>query len=365
MRLFATTATAVLLLLSLTVPNTAGATSGGRGVSHTEGRTITKKKARHRKAVRSHPRKPSWSENPSRGGAPTTGNSEASQGYAPSSGPNSPTGVTSPGTGGKKEKAGETQPSPVVPTIPVAPTTPAAPPAPTPPSGSTPPASSETGNPGSILYKNNFEGNWGASYVQSMPGRATISSRNPFEGTGVGRFEVRPGDVEPDTGAERSEISGPTFNEGAELYVRVELRIPTSYSYQGSWQLINQLHEANWGGPPGMATLLDANRRIDIQSGTGEPLYWRGPQLESERWYDVVYHVKLSQDPSQGFVEVWLDGAQQTMVNGQTRMFGKTIQAAQTYFKAGIYRCMGSSGVSLIEYDDIVIGTNLSAVMSV
>jgi len=72
--------------------------------------------------------------------------------------------------------------------------------------------------------------------------------------------------------------------------------------------------------------------------------------------------VNLSQNPSTGFVEVWLDGAQQILANGQTRMYGETIQAAQAYLKAGIYRSKSSTGTSIVEHDAIVVGTSLAAV---
>ncbi|HEY2715319.1 MAG TPA: hypothetical protein VGI73_03785, partial [Solirubrobacterales bacterium] len=58
----------------------------------------------------------------------------------------------------------------------------------------------------------------------------------------------------------------------------------------------------------------------------------------------------------------WLDGAQQILADGATRMYGETIQMPQTYLKAGIYRSQYSSGVSIVEHDDIVVGTSLAAV---
>jgi len=215
-----------------------------------------------------------------------------------------------------------------------------------------------------VLFGSGFDGSFNGFYVQSLASRATISTAHPFAGSGAARFEVRQGDVEPDTGSQRSEVTGPTFNAGEEFFARDMIRVPDGYSFQGSWQLINQLHEVIWSGSPGIATFLDPNRRISFGAGDGSPMYWRGPQLESERWYDLVYHVKLARDPSQGFVELWLDGVPQTLANGATRMYGETIQAAQTYLKAGIYRSATSTGVSIVEHDDIVIGTTLSAVMS-
>ena len=139
---------------------------------------------------------------------------------------------------------------------------------------------------------------------------------------------------------------------------------PYGYTFEGPWQLINQLHEKPWSGSPGIATFLDPSRNIRFGAGDGSPTYWRGPQLEFERWYTFVYRVDLSRNASQGFVEVWLDGVPQTLTNGGTRMYGETIQTPETYLKAGIYRSSTSTGVSIIEHDDIVIGTSYSAVMA-
>ncbi|HEY2717334.1 MAG TPA: hypothetical protein VGI73_14030, partial [Solirubrobacterales bacterium] len=120
---------------------------------------------------------------------------------------------------------------------------------------------------GSILFASNFDGSFRGWYVQSLSSRATISAAHPFAGSGAARFEVRPGDVEPDTGSQRSEVSGPTFNAGEDLYVRDEIRVPDGYTFQGPWQLVDQLHEDHWGGSPGIATFLDSDRGLSVRAG--------------------------------------------------------------------------------------------------
>jgi polysaccharide lyase-like protein len=199
--------------------------------------------------------------------------------------------------------------------------------------------------------------------VQSIPGRASTSTDDPFQGSRAARFEVRDGDVEPDTGSERSEVSGPTFDEGQDLFIRDAIRVPSATSFDGSWQIVQQLHETDWGGSPGIAVFLGEDNGLTLGAGDGSPTYWRSSPLEHDRWYDLIYRVFLSRDPSAGFVEVWLDGVQQTLLNGQTRAFGQTIQTAHAYIKAGIYRGRSSTGTSLVEHDSIVIGTSLAAVM--
>lgn len=227
------------------------------------------------------------------------------------------------------------------------------------------PAPAAPAPPGKLLFASTFDGSFNPWLdIQSLASRATISTAHPFEGTGAGRFEVRPGDVEPQTGGQRSEVSGPTFNVGESIYVRDEIRIPNGYSYNGPWQLIDQLHETNWGGSPGIATFLEPNRQIHFSAGSGNPIYWQGPILELEHWYTLVYRVYLSNSPTQGYVELWWNGVQQKLTNGSTRMYGETIQTNQTYIKAGIFRASSSTGISVIEHDDVGVGTSLAAVMS-
>jgi hypothetical protein len=213
-----------------------------------------------------------------------------------------------------------------------------------------------------ILFNGDFDSGFGGWHVQSLSDRATLVSSGAFQGSQAARFEVRQGDVEPETGSQRSEVSGPTFDEGEDLYIRDAIRVPSSNTYSTPWQIIEQLHEANWSSSPGMALFLDDQHTLWLGSGDGHRLFWQGPELQLDRWYDLVYRVNLSQNPSAGFVEVWLDGVPQTLVNGQTRAYGQTILAPQTYLKAGIYRSPSSTGTSIVEHDAITVGTSYAAV---
>jgi Polysaccharide lyase len=215
---------------------------------------------------------------------------------------------------------------------------------------------------GEVLFKATFNAGFDGWYVQSLRRRATTRTADPFEGTRSARFEVRDGDVEPDTGSERSEASGPTFNEGEDLYIRDAILVPPDNTYSGPWQIIQQLHEEGWSGSPGMAVFLDSRGSLKLGAGDGSPTFWRSPRLDEDYWYDLIYRVKLSRDPKLGFVEVWLDGTRQKLNNGEVRAYGKTIQAIEAYLKVGIYRSKASRGTSIVEHDDITVGTSLVAV---
>jgi hypothetical protein len=280
--------------------------------------------------------------------------------------------IAGPGAGPERGPA-PVEPTPIpTPPLPEAPATPEpeaeaeTPTTPEPAPGEpTPPPNPEAPAPtGRLLYGNTFDSGFSGWYVQSMSGRATIDSSNAYEGSGAARFEVRPGDKEPDTGSSRSEVIGPTLNVGEEVYVRDEIRVPAGATFNCPWQIIQQLHETEWNGSPGIAVFLNNDHSISFGAGDGSPTYWRGPKLQSETWYDLVYRVKLSRNPAEGFVEVWLNGEPQQLTSGSNRAYGETIQTNHTYLKAGIYRGVASTGVSIIEHDDIAIGTSLAAVMN-
>lgn len=208
--------------------------------------------------------------------------------------------------------------------------------------------------PGLVLFHSSFgSDNFGEWLLQSLPGRARVVSGSAFEGSTDARFEVRPGDVEPATGSNRSEVSGPTFHEGEDIFIRTAIRVPDANTFHGPWQIIQQLHENNWDGSPGVALFLTTARRLRLGAGDGSPIFWDGPKLDRERWYDLVYRVELSQDPHHGFVEVWLDGRRQRLANGGYRDYGQTIQTASDYLKVGIYRDPTSHGISVVEDDAV------------
>ncbi len=222
-------------------------------------------------------------------------------------------------------------------------------------------ASQAVDNP-EILFRGDFEAGFDGWHVQSLAERATLFSSGAFQGGQAARFEVRDGDIEPETGSQRSEVSGPTFSEGQDLYIRDAIRIPSGNTYEGPWQIIQQLHEEDWNDSPGVAVFLDSKRTLRLGPGDGSRTFWNSVPLQSNRWYDLIYRVNLSQSSSVGFVEVWLDGVQQSLAGGQTRIYGQTMQMPETYLKAGIYRSRSSTGTSIVEHDAITVGTSYAAV---
>ncbi|HEX2071119.1 MAG TPA: heparin lyase I family protein [Thermoleophilaceae bacterium] len=222
-----------------------------------------------------------------------------------------------------------------------------------------------SGAPGQTLFSSDFEDETFAGwYVQSLEERVRIASGGAAGSRWAARFEVHDEDEEPDTGDERSEISlpRPRFEEGRQLYFRDAIRVPPGAAIDRTYQIVHQLHEEDWDGSPGVAVFLERCPALTIGAGDGSVTFLDDAPIEIGRWHELVYRVKLSRNPAVGFMEVWLDGARQRLANGRMRMYGQTIQAARTYLKAGIYRGGSHSGTSVVEHDEIAVGTSLRAV---
>jgi hypothetical protein len=212
-----------------------------------------------------------------------------------------------------------------------------------------------------------FDGSFGDDlknwYSQAIASRVSTVPDTGRGGGEAARFEVRDGDIEPQTGSQRAELVAPMFfDEGRDLYIHDEIRVPPGNTFDAPWQIIQQLHEDSSENSPGVAVFLEDDHSLRISSGDSSVPYWYGPILQTGRWYDLTYRALLSQDSAVGTVEVWLDGVPQRLVNGTTTMHGSTATASRTFFKAGIYRSRYSTGTSVVEHSDLMIGASLSAV---
>ncbi len=117
----------------------------------------------------------------------------------------------------------------------------------------------------------------------------------------------------------------------------------------GKWQVVEQIHLAGKGAPGGpvpfgLAVPGDGNMYVNAQDPNGKvTVIWKHA-LPINEWHSFVYHMKFGETVDQGWMEIWYDGVQQTLQNGQTRMPCAMAHADSTsYWKWGIYRS-GSGG---------------------
>ncbi len=208
-----------------------------------------------------------------------------------------------------------------------------------------------------MLFDSDFSSfaGWYVQAIKTPEPRATIVN-------GAGRFEVRPGDVEPDTGSQRAEVTlaNPKFYEGAEVWVYDKVRWSTADTANPGWEVVDQFHDGSAisgdpsanGSPP--IALMRYGQQIRICNGKGSPVYWTGPTVERGRWYELVYRIKFSK--TAGEVEAFWNGVPVAHFKGQT------MNSEYTYMKAGVYRAKETlTGVSVVEHDEIGVATSLGA----
>jgi hypothetical protein len=201
---------------------------------------------------------------------------------------------------------------------------------------------------------------------QCLPERISVGRGRPEppEGAFRVRLEVRDGDVEPQTGSERCELVGPSLPHEGERWYRQSFYMPSEGDPPDSWQIISQWY-SNYGGSPPLALFqdMDLPMRFSLRHGDSSRLYWRSDELGRDEWHEIVVGVYFSESPSRGWVEVWLDGRQQTLENGRTRMRGQTRGATRGSFKTGIYRDPDSKVTSIEYVDDVSVGPSRESVM--
>jgi hypothetical protein len=201
---------------------------------------------------------------------------------------------------------------------------------------------------------------------QCLDERIGVGSSDPAaaEGSHYARLEVRDGDVEPQTGSERCELVGPSLPFDKERWFRQAIYVPSAADPPDSWQIMSQWY-SNYGGSPPLALFHDTGlpMRWSLRHGDSSRVYWRSKKLARDQWHEIVVGVYLSQSPSRGWVEVWLDGKRQKLKNGKARMYGQTRGATRGSFKTGIYRSPDSKATSIEYVDDYSVGPSRESVM--
>jgi len=224
----------------------------------------------------------------------------------------------------------------------------------------------------SPLFRGDFRSGNLAQFanVQCRPGRLTVASGR------WARFEVREGDVEPQTGHEgRCEvIPGTEVDDGGEIWQRFAVRFGPRFSTR-TWLVFNQWHANGGGGQPPLSfNVLPRSNVMVLRHGGGRPRYWRGPAIRPGWWYDFVVHIRFADDPRVGFVELWLDGRRQRMAGGGRRAFGPTSDpcvsggcpasdaSSSVYAKFGLYRSGSDIGTVVLHGDNFLIGRTAAGV---
>lgn len=208
-------------------------------------------------------------------------------------------------------------------------------------------------SPTSALFSGDFESGdlleW--DHAQAIPGRITVVDDVAAQGGHAARFEVRGGDEEPGTGAQRAEVvSGLEFEAGEVRCFRILARIE-SWD-RDHWGMLWQLHDQSSGSPPLSLQheVGGSEQALWVGSGDASEVYWSEALPEEGKWFEVVIRVEFGAD---GSVAVWLDGERQEMFNERTTYDGvDTLGEGPGYDKLGIYRSSSAEDTAVVYYDD-------------
>jgi Polysaccharide lyase len=226
------------------------------------------------------------------------------------------------------------------------------------------------GGGGRVLLEDDFDQQERGERVwqvrQAAPGSLDYLDEPSFPGRerAMGN-RLEPGDTAED-GAPRSELSSPLrFDEGDERWFRLPVRFGQWELQSDAWALVWQAHSGE-NSPP-LALYVESDELLlRLKNGETNESYWEMP-FEQDRWYDIVIGVRFSTDEDDGWVEVWVDGKQQTLENGETRMGAATLspELPESYDKLGLYMHEIDSGAREVLHGLYAVGTTREAVMRV
>jgi hypothetical protein len=175
----------------------------------------------------------------------------------------------------------------------------------------------------------------------------------------VARFEVRPGDVPPFGGGERSEVEGSQTTGGVDgqtRWYRFSTKFDSSFPLNHAdlgWGVTNQWHAVNADVSPPVSWTVDQRNgfwslTIDKQSAPGvylDAISIFDTPLYLGQWHDVLMQINWSASDDKGWIKLWYNGIRQTFTNGSDTYFVRTLVPGTTgvYYKEGMYRKPTSS----------------------
>ena len=223
------------------------------------------------------------------------------------------------------------------------------------PDASPPPAVPD--DPGSVLWHADFEdgklGPWALVSDQGDPSRLAVVA-DPRGNEKIARFTTHD---TPD-GDPRTQLNAPvTHGDGDEVYVRWRTLFPEDFPSLQGWLAFFDFHGPPYQGSPPITFAADHDRlRLRRHDAYGFDSIWDVP-LERGRWHEFVVHVGFSQDPAQGFVELWYNGRQQQFRDGQYRIHYSTLMPGQDRVAAqwANYRQRGIAPIVTLFHDDVAV----------
>jgi len=259
------------------------------------------------------------------------------------------------------------------------PTPTAAPPTPTPTPTPVPAPTTSAPITGRLVFDADVARKGLAAYASTHNANRINVVNDPVLGDTrkVLRFTVYDADDQL-TGNPRAQLETSKFwGKGDDYYVGASYYFPQDFPMQQDtkqWVNLGEVYGAPYAGAsPNSLFVKRVSNGTQVVAWQRNGNYgWDRPfevPLVKGRWHDFVFHIKLSDDPTVGYWEAWSNtgsGWQQLKLNGQNRLYSKTIDASNSgglnYHKIAHYRSKGMWPVATHYTADHKIGTSFDAV---
>jgi hypothetical protein len=218
----------------------------------------------------------------------------------------------------------------------------------------------------------NFIPPW-SRLVRAAPDRITTSSTHTRKGTHSAMLTVLDSDNPNGWGTRADLTADNMFCEGDDYYVGYSLLLPSNFLDQLSsdgWLMVAEDGYTGYSRPPFALYFIGgpSGGKFELQARPdghiiGNPILSVDPTYG--KWIDVVTYYKFSADSSVGFIEVWINGEQQTFTTGQERYRQNTLEPGSSVcgkLMHNSYRSAGMADSVTIYQDEIKVGQSYSAV---
>ena len=158
-------------------------------------------------------------------------------------------------------------------------------------------------------------------------------------------------------------LSYPDLNQGIAVFQWKSAGSPNTQNYPLNFYYDGSTLSLNAYGPK--------------QRDGGSINQWRtrlwSRTLNENQWITIVLGIKVSSDPRQGYVELWINGSKQTLSNSQVdqyravisgdgkRAYHRTFDGSEVYPKWGSYNQASCSFRVLSDFQDLRAGTSYTA----
>ena len=188
------------------------------------------------------------------------------------------------------------------------------------------------------------------------PGSVTISDKYARGGKTCVAITIREGDVEQDGGdgakTERDELdSGAYPLVGSDVWYGFSVLLPRDFPVVDNRLVIAQWKQKDVAGPLVAQRFRAGRHYLTVRTGEGQDTQFELPPLAFEKWNDMVYHVRYSEQKN-GLVEVWMNGTRVVSWEGVTAFPGGR---NAFYSKIGLYRNRWKAPMT-IYFDNYTLG---------